>query len=790
MSTDGRVPAAATNGRPGRPLPHESGALHATGEALYVDDLPLAPGTLVGRVVASPHAHARITSYDLGAARAMPGVHAVLAAADIPGHNDMGPVIKDEPCLAEGEVLCIGQAVFLIAAETEEQAHAAEQRITVTYEPLPAIVTLEDAIAAGSLFGAPRVIARGDADAALARAPHRLTGTFRSGAQEHWYLESQVALAVPGEDREMRVHASSQNPTETQALVAEVLGRRRADVVVEVRRMGGGFGGKETQANWVACWAGLLARATGRPVKVRLERTADQTMTGKRHRFLTRYEAGYADDGTLLALKLEMNSDAGMATDLSHAIMERARLHADNAYFVPDVRIEGRVWRTHLPSNTAFRGFGGPQGMAVMENLLDRIARERGLDPLEVRRRNYYGPAPRDTTPYGQRVERNLLARLDDELVRSSDYVARRASVRAFNDAHEFVKRGLAISPVKFGIAFTTTHLNQAGALVHVYADGTVMVNHGGTEMGQGLHTKIRQIAAAEFGVSLERVQVTPTDTSKVPNTSATAASSGADLNGMAVRDAIATLRARMAEGIAARFASQHGSPSDPADLVFAEDMIRDRRHPERGVAFAAAIPDLIVRQVNLSASGFYRVPDIGWDKAAGQGRPFHYFAFGMAVSEVEVDVLTGDTRLLRTDILHDAGAPVNTGVDMGQVEGGFVQGAGWVTTEDVKWDANGRLLSRSPSTYKIPTADDVPLDFRVALLADAPHPGTIHNSKAVGEPPLMLALSVWLAIKDAISAVAGHRREPELGIPAGNEAVLLAIERLKTAKDQPAGVP
>jgi xanthine dehydrogenase molybdopterin binding subunit len=772
----------------GAPLPHESGALHATGEALYVDDLPVPPGSLIGLVVASPHAHARIVSFDLSAARAVPGVHAVLSAADIPGHNDMGPVVKDEPCLAHVEVHCIGQAVFLIAADNEEQANEAARHIVVQYEPLPALVTLEDAIAAGSLLGVPRVIARGDADAALRRAPHRVSGTFRSGAQEHWYLESQIALVMPGEAREVRVYASSQNPTETQALVAEVLGRRKHDVVCEVRRMGGAFGGKETQANHVACWAALLAEATGRPVKVRLERTADMTITGKRHRFLTNYEAGYADDGTLLALKLNLNSDGGIATDLSHAIMERARLHADNACFVPDVRIEGRVWRTNLPSNTAFRGFGGPQGMAVMENLLDRIARERGLDALEVRRRNYYGDAPRNVTPYGQTVERNLLGRLDDELVRSSDYVARRAEVRAFNASHDFFKLGLAISPVKFGISFTTTHLNQAGALVLIYTDGTVMVNHGGTEMGQGLNTKMRQIAAAELGVSLERVVVPPTDTSKVPNTPATAASSGADLNGMAVRDAVAKLKLRIAAAVAARFTHEHGAPaSNAADIVFANDTISDANNSSRHIGFAEAMPDMMLRQVSLAATGFYKVPDIGWDKAAGQGKPFHYFAYGMAVSEVEVDVLTGDVRQLRTDILHDAGTSVNTGVDFGQIEGGFVQGAGWVTTEDVKWDAQGKLLSRSPSTYKIPTADDIPMDFRVALLENAPNPGTIHNSKAVGEPPLMLALSVWLAIKNAISAVGGDRVEPELDIPATNEAVLMAIEKMKAAR---AGVP
>jgi xanthine dehydrogenase molybdopterin binding subunit len=779
------------NGDPahGRPLPHESGDLHATGEALYVDDVPCPPGTLFGLPVKSPHAHARIVSFDLEAARQLPGVHAVLSYRDIPGHNQMGPVVKDEPCLAEGETTAVGQAVFLIAAETEEQAYAAAQAIVVAYEPLSAVVTIDQAIAAGTQLGVTRTMARGDAGAALRTAPHRIEGTFVSGAQEHWYLESQVALAEPLERNEMFVQSSTQHPTETQALVAEVLGRGRSDVVVEVRRMGGGFGGKETQANHVACWAALLSHASARAVKVRLNREDDMVMTGKRHRFQTRYQAGFADDGTLLAVSMEMNSDAGAATDLSHAIMERARLHADNCYFVPDMHVEGRVWLTNLLSNTAFRGFGGPQGMAVMENILDRIARQLSIDPLEIRRRNYYGPAPRDVTHYGQVIENNRLPELDAQLVRSSDYFARREAIRSFNKGREFVKRGIAMAPVKFGISFTTTHLNQAGALVLIYADGTVMVNHGGTEMGQGIHTKIQQIAAEEFGVRLARIQVTPTDTSKVPNTSPTAASSGTDLNGMAVRNAIVTLKERIAAATATLFSERNpGEASRPEDIVFTNDTIADRRHPERTIGFAEAMPEMVMRQVSLAASGYYRTPDIGWDKAKGWGKPFHYFAFGMAVCEAELDVLTGDATMRRVDILHDAGTSVNVGVDLGQIEGGFIQGLGWVTTEDVRWNDQGHLLTHSPSTYKIPTADDLPRDFRVALLADAPHPGTIRNSKAVGEPPLMLALSAWLAIKDAVSAVCDHRVEPDLPIPATNEAILLCLERMK--RRTASGVP
>jgi xanthine dehydrogenase molybdopterin binding subunit len=764
-------------------VPHESAAKHTTGEAVYVDDIPVNDQLLMGRVVYSPHAHARILSFDLAAARAVPGVHAVLSYKDIPGHNQMGPVVKDEVCLAEGEVVCVGQAMFLIAAETAEQAREAERLIRVQFEPLDAILTIEDAMAKNSLLGPPRTMQRGNADEALQNSPHRITGELKTGAQEHWYLESQVCLCLPGEGNEINVFSSTQHPSETQALIAELLGIRKHDVVVEVRRMGGAFGGKETQANHTACWTALLCHVTRRPVKIRLFRDDDMIMTGKRHRFLSRYEAGFDDDGTLLAVKIELNSDGGCATDLSFAIMERAMLHTDNAYYIPNMHVLARVWKTNLPSNTAFRGFGGPQGMAVIEQIVDRIARYLHKDPLDIRRKNFYGIDSRNVTHYGEIVENNRLSLIDDQLVRSSEYFARRQAINQFNAENEFFKKGMALTPVKFGISFTTTFLNQAGALVNIYKDGTILVNHGGTEMGQGLHTKIQQVAAAEFGVSLDRVKVNATNTSKVPNTSATAASAGADLNGMAVKNAIEKLKTRIAESLAAYFSEQNpGTPTHHNAIRFENDTIYDADHPERNIAFDKAMPLMNFRQVSMSATGFYRTPDIGWDKQQGWGKPFHYYAFGMACTEVLVDTLTGHHTILRTDILHDVGDSLNPQIDLGQVEGGYIQGNGWVTTEEIKWDEKGNLLTHSPDTYKIPSVQDIPKDFRVQLLQNVPNPNTIRKSKAVAEPPFMLALSTWLAIKDAISAVANHEHEPPYSLPATNEVIVLSVEHLKHA--------
>jgi xanthine dehydrogenase molybdopterin binding subunit len=761
--------------------PHESGEKHVTGEAVYIDDIPVNAQLLAGRVVYSPHAHARIVSFDLSQAKKVLGVHAVLCHKDIPGHNQMGPVVKDEPCLAMDEVVCIGQAVFLIAAETEEQCLEAEKKIKIKYELLEPILTLEKAIEKNNLLGPPRTMHRGDAEAALKSSPHTIKGVLRTGAQEHWYLETQICLCVPGEGKEINVFSSTQHPSETQALIAGVLGVGKHDVVVEVRRMGGAFGGKETQGNHAACWSALLCNATKRPVKVRLFRDDDQKMTGKRHRILAKYEVGFDDDGMLNAFKVEVNSDAGCATDLSFAILERTMLHTDNCYYVPNFSILARAWKTNLPSNTAFRGFGGPQGMAIAETAVDRVARFLKKDAAEIRHKNFYGIESRNVTQYGQTVENNRLFLLYDQLMKSSEYSRRKREVNEFNAANEFQKKGLAITPVKFGISFTTTYLNQAGALVNVYKDGTILVNHGGTEMGQGLHTKIHQIAAAEFGVSLDKVKVNATNTSKVPNTSPTAASAGADLNGMAVKNAIDTLKSRIATAMVQIFLDENPDiPSLHNSIVFKDDWIIDSDHPERKILFSDAMPLMNLRQVSLSATGFYKTPNIEWDKKKSWGRPFNYYAFGMCVSEVMIDVLTGQHTLLRTDILHDVGDSLNPAIDMGQVEGGYIQGVGWCTTEEIKWDDKGNLLTHSPDTYKIPSVQDIPKDFRVELLQGVPNPNAIRKSKAVAEPPLMLALSTWLAIKDAISAVADHELEPEFALPATNEVILLSIENLK----------
>lgn len=761
---------------------HDSAVSHVTGESIYVDDIPVDDRLLTGKVVYSPHAHARIKSIDTEEARRLPGVHAVLTYRDIPGVNQMGPVIKDEPVLAETETNFIGQAVCLIAAESEERCREAEKRLKIEYEPLEAILDIPTAIARESALGPWRKIERGRVDETLRNAPHRLSGQLHTGAQEHWYLETQAALCMPGEEQELFVYSSTQHPSEAQLLIAEVLGIHEKDVEVKVRRLGGGFGGKETQSNHYAVWAALLAHATGRPVKVRLHRDDDQIMTGKRHPFLIRYKVGFDDDGRLLAVDVELNSDGGAANDLSYAILERAMLHADSSYYVPNMRVRGRVWKTNFPPNTAFRGFGGPQGMAGMENIIDRVARYLGKFPAEVRRLNFYGTHDRNITPYGEKVENNHLELLYNMITRSSNYQKRRLQIQKFNKTHEFEKRGMALTPVKFGISFTTAFLNQAGALVNVYKDGTILVNHGGIEMGQGLNTKILNIAAAEFGVDVSRFKVNATDTSKVPNTSATAASTGSDLNGMAVKDAIGKLKSRMAGAIADYFTEQAGGgeKSLPENIVFEDDRVFDRQHRERALPFNEVVPICYLKQISLSATGYYRTPDIGFDRQKGRGRPFHYYAFGMAVSEVWLDVLTGEYRLLRADIIHDVGDSLNPNIDMGQVVGGYIQGLGWCTLEEIKWDEQGRLLTHSPDTYKIPSVRDIPPEFNVELLKGYPNPNTIRRSKAVGEPPFMLALSAWLAIKDAISAVGNHQYEPDFALPATRELILLSIEKIR----------
>ena len=762
-------------------IPHESGVYHVTGEAVYTDDILSNARLLIGRVVYSPHAHARILSFDLEAARNLSGVHAVLSYQDLPGANQMGPIIHDEPVLAEGKVECVGQAMFLIAAESEEIAIDAEKLIKVEYEELKPILTIREAIKIGVTVQPSRKIEQGEVSKALRKATHILEGQLEIGGQEHWYLETQACLCIPGEGQEIKAYSSTQHPSETQALIAEVLGIPKMEVEVEVRRMGGAFGGKETQANHTAIWTALLCKATGRPVKIRLFRDDDQKMTGKRHPFLIEYKVGFDNDGHLQAVEFIQHTSAGMATDLTMAVLERAMMHADNSYYIPHIRIIGHAWKTNIPSNTAFRGFGGPQGMAAMEQVLDQIARILKMDPLDVRERNFYGLKSRNLTSYGQKVENNRLFMIRDQMLASSEYKKRRTAIRAHNQKNEFYKRGIALTPVKFGISFTSSFLNQAGALVNVYKDGTVLVNHGGTEMGQGLYTKIRTIAAVEFGISVERVKVNATNTSKVPNTSATAASAGTDLNGMAVKNAIGKLKERLRPVAVSVFNDRFkGAPTKPKDILFENDKIWDEAHPEWNIDFGELMPIANFQQVSLSATGFYRTPGVFFNREEGTGNPYFYFAFGMACTEVGVDTLTGHVQLLRTDILHDVGESLNPGIDIGQIEGAYIQGVGWCTTEECKWDDKGNLLNHSPDTYKIPNVQDIPRDFRTQLLEGAPNPNTIRRSKAVGEPPFMLAFSAWLAIKDAISAVADHRFEPPFALPATNEVVLLSIEHLR----------
>jgi len=765
----------------GAARPHESAHLHVAGAATYVDDIPEVAGTLHAALGLSPVAHGRLRSIALERLRAMPGVVDVFAAADLPGANDCGPILHDDPILADGELRYLGQPVFAVVARTREQARraAARAREVLQIEPLEPVLSPRAAHARGEYVLPPvhleRASSPGGAQAALAAAPHRLAGTLAVGGQEQFYLEGQISYAVPTEDDGLLLHCSTQHPSEMQHLVAQALGLQSHHVHVQCRRMGGGFGGKESQSGLFACVAAVAARRLGRPVKLRPDRDDDFLITGRRHCFDYDYEVGFDDQGRVLGLALTMISRAGHSADLSGPVMTRAVCHVDNAYWLPDVSLHGYSARTNTQSNTAFRGFGGPQGAIVTEVILDSIARRLALDPLDVRRANYYGRDERNTTPYGQTVRDNVIDALTEELVASSDYRARRAEVAAFNAGSPWLKRGLAFTPVKFGISFNLRHLNQAGALVHVYADGSVLVNHGGTEMGQGINTKVAQVVAHELGVDDARVRVTATDTQKVANTSATAASTGSDLNGKAAQNAAQTLRRRLAE-FAAR---AHGGVA--ADVVFERDTVRVG---EQVFAFTDIVRRAYEDRVQLWSDGFYATPDLRWNAATNTGRPFYYFSYGAAVSEVLVDTLTGESRLLRADILHDVGRSLNPALDRGQVEGAFIQGMGWLTTEELVWHpVTGALSTHAPSTYKIPTANDCPPRLEVRLFDNANVEDSIHRSKAVGEPPLLLAFSVFLALRDAVSAVGEHRVDPPLRAPATCEAILDAIDAVRAVR-------
>jgi len=754
-----------------KPLAHDAARLHVTGQARYVDDIPTPGAALHLAFGTSAIARGTVTTLDLDPVRAAPGVVAVLTALDLPGANDVSPSAHDEPLLSEGEVFYLGQPLFLVVAETHLAARKAARLAEVGYRDATPILTIDDALAADSRFeDGPRIYAKGDAQKAIAGARHVVEGEMEIGGQEHFYLESQAAMVVPLEGGDMLVHSSTQHPTEIQHKVAEALTVPMNAVRVEVRRMGGGFGGKESQGNALAVACAVAARLTGRPCKMRYDRDDDMIITGKRHDFRITYRAGFDDDGRIAGVDFVQYARCGWAQDLSLPVADRAMLHADNAYHLPHARIESHRLRTHTQSATAFRGFGGPQGVVGIERVLDHIAHALGKDPLQVRRANFYQNG--QTTPYHMVVEDFVLDEMIEELTETAEYHQRRAAIAEWNAANPILKKGLALTPVKFGISFTLTHLNQAGALVHVYQDGSIHMNHGGTEMGQGLFQKVAQVAAASFGVGMDAVKITATDTAKVPNTSATAASSGSDLNGMAVKAACDTIRDR----IAAHLAQTHQTGPRRVHFENGKVFVGDDE-----MSFAEAVQSAYLARVSLSATGFYKTPKVEWDRITGRGRPFFYFAYGAAVTEVVIDTLTGENRILRADILHDAGASLNPALDIGQIEGGYVQGAGWLTTEELVWNSKGRLLTHAPSTYKIPACSDRPDVFRVSLWNKGRNAEeTIYRSKAVGEPPLMLGISALMALSDAVAACG--TAYPDLDAPATAEQVLRAVHRVRAA--------
>ena len=753
-----------------RSTPHDSARLHVRGAAAYIDDIREPQGTLHVAPGLSPAARGRIVSIDLDPVRAVPGVVAVLTCADVPARNNTSHAFEDDPLLADGEVVFRGQVIFAVVAETRDAARrAARMAIIVIAEETP-LLTIEDALAADAKVLPDYDFRVGDLQGALASAPHRLEGVLQIGGQEHFYLEGQAAFAIPGESGDMLVHSSTQDPGELQHVIARVLGLPAAFVTVETRRMGGAFGGKESQAAQTGALAALAAHVTGRPAKLRLDRDDDFIITGKRHDFRADWHVGYDDDGRIAAYDVALNARCGCSVDLSPGVVDRAMFHAANAYHLPACAILTRRLRTNTVSNTAFRGFGGPQGMLAIERVIDAIAHATGKDPLDVRKANLYRPGE-DVTPYGMKVEDpDVLATLIDRLEASSNYRARRAEIAAWNATSPIIKRGLALTPVQFGISFTLIHLNQAGALVHVYQDGSVHLNHGGTEMGQGLFTKVAQVVAEEFGIPLDWVRITATNTAKVPNASPTAASAGSDLNGMAARAAAREIKSRMI----AHAAQAYDTPAE--QIRFRDGMVIIGN-------ITVPFPDLAKKcrqsRVQLSHAGFYKTPEIHWDREKRHGRPFLYFAYGAACAEVALDTLTGENRVTRVDILHDVGSSLNPALDIGQIEGGFVQGMGWLTTEELVFDGAGRLTTHAPSTYKIPVASDVPADFRVGLLDEPNRVDTIYRSKAVGEPPIMLAISVYSAILDALHALAPGRQVP-LDAPATPERILMAAEALR----------
>jgi len=760
---------------PGISSPHESASLHVCGEATYVDDIPEMAGTQHIALGLSQRAHARIVSVDLDAVKASTGVVAVLTAQDIPGRNDCGPIIQDDPILVDGLVQYFGQPIFAVVANSYVAARKAVHQAVIEYQELPAVLDVREARRQESWVLPPARLLRGDPEQAMSQAAHRSSGEISVGGQEQFYLEGQISYAAPKEDGCIHLWCSTQHPTEMQQVVAHALGLDANQVVVEMRRMGGGFGGKESQSAIFACIASVAAQRLNCPVKLRLDRDDDMMVTGKRHGFHYEYEVGYDDEGLIQAIRIEMVAQAGFSADLTGPVVTRAVCHLDNAYYLNDVEINAFSAKTNSQSNTAFRGFGGPQGAIAIEYIIDNIARTLGKDALEVRKLNFYGKHSRNVTPYGQELNDNVINELVAQLESSSDYASRRAAVDKFNLDSPVLRKGIALTPVKFGISFNLVRYNQAGALVHVYTDGSVLVNHGGTEMGQGLHTKISQIVALELGIDLRWVRATATDTSKVANTSATAASTGCDLNGKAAQDAARQIKNRLAEVAAGQLGGDAGEVRFAANQASIGDA---------SIAFTQLVTLAYESRVQLWSDGFYKTPDLHWDAVKMQGRPFYYFAYGAAVSEVIVDTLSGEWKLLRADLLHDAGNSINPAIDIGQIEGAFIQGMGWLTSEELCWDDKGRLTTHAPSTYKIPTITDCPEQFYTELYENPNVEPTIMRSKATGEPPLLLPFSVFFAIRDAIASVGGNAINPPLRAPATPEAILDAISAVREGRE------
>jgi len=753
-------------------IQHDSSVKHVTGKALYVDDMPRLPNTLELVLVTSPYAHAKILSVDVTKAIASSGVLAVLTADDIIGNNNIAPVFDNEPAIADGVAEYVGHPIAIVAAETYDLAFQAAKLVEIGYEELEPVLTIKDALKHKSFTFNPPSVSRGDVDAALNDAVHRLQGELTCGGQDHFYLEANIALAVPGEDSDMTIFSSTQHPTEVQHGVSTVLGVPSNAVTVEVRRMGGGFGGKESQPTIIAALAAMVAANTGRPAKLRLRRDADMIITGKRHDYEFSYDVGFDSEGRIEGIEISMAMRSGNVADLSSGVLARSLCHGDNCYYLPNARLRGYPCKTNTVSNTAFRGFGGPQGMIVIETILEHIAFHLGMSLDEIRKINYYGINERNVTPYGQIIKDNIIEELSDRLMVEIDYEGRKKEIEEFNKKNNVLKKGIAAMPIKFGISFNMPALNQAGALVHVYTDGSVHLNHGGTEMGQGLFTKVAQVVATVFQVDIQNIKISSTRTDKVPNTSATAASAGSDLNGMAALHAADQIKERMV-GVASRFFNVKEN-----EIEFRQNRVFGGNE---SITFAELAQKTWEAREPLSATGFYQTPDISWDPVTCSGSPFYYFTYGFAISEVVIDTLTGESRTLRADILQDCGKSLNPRVDYGQIEGAYVQGMGWLTSEELVWNENGEILTHGPSTYKIPGSRDVPQEFNIHILEDAPNRmPTIYRSKAIGEPPLMLAISVWLALRDAVARSGDGTRRPKLNAPATPEAILKAVTEIR----------